>query len=319
MVKQQLLRDKPYIFELEKTSYQPIFIMGLHRSGTTLLYELLGKTGLFNIVTFYHAVHYEELLSGYFEGTAQRTRQELNDWCAQRMETRLIDNVKFNADMPEEYAMILHAQTRSVFLDKKTFPIFDQLCRKIQFVSNPVLPLLLKSPFDFSSFLQIKEMLPAAKFVFILRDPIQILNSQLKALHTNLTVNNPAVNRLFRPYSFLHRIRPLVAVMRWATDPRSNGKLVRRFMMAKMKKQMYYYFNHIQQLPKTEYVVLHYENLCAKPAETINPIFALVGVQACISNDFATHICPRPFKLLPALSRDEEEIRTEFKKIMSIK
>lgn len=291
--------------------------MGLHRSGTTLLYELLGKTGSFNIVTAYHVVHYEELLADYFEGTAQRTRQELNDWCAQRMATRLIDNVKLNADMPEEYAMILHAQAGTMFLSKKNFPIFDQICRKIQLTSDPALPLLLKNPYDFISFLQIKKMLPEAKFVFILRNPMQILNSQLKALHKNIAVNNPYVGRLSKTYSFLHRIRPLVAVMRWATDPSSTGQLARRFMVYKIKNQMHYYNNHIHLLPRTEYVTLRYEDLCEKPNELINSIFALTGVQPRIAVDFSAHIRPRPFKLLSPLARDEEKIRAGFKDIMS--
>jgi hypothetical protein len=41
----------------------PVFILGHHRSGTTMLYELLERTKSFNIITAYHAVCYDCLLT----------------------------------------------------------------------------------------------------------------------------------------------------------------------------------------------------------------------------------------------------------------
>lgn len=292
--------------------------MGLHRSGTTLLYELLGKTRSFNIITAYHAIHYDELAADYFEGTALRTRQDLNDWfTAQHMETRLFDNVKLNADMPEEYAMILHAKAGSMSLNKHNFPVFDQLCRKVQLISDNSLPLLLKNPFDFINFLQIKEMMPTAKFVFIFRNPMQILNSQLIALHKSMTSNDPYIARLSKTYSLLQRIRPLIAVIRWVTDPSSKGQLARRFMVWKIIRQMNYYINHIEFLPRTEYVELRYEDLCEKPVELIRSIFDLVRMDPRIAMDFDFHVRPRVLKLLSTLTRDEAKLRAKFKGIMA--
>ena len=292
--------------------------MGLHRSGTTLLYELLGKTGSFNIITAYHAIHYDVLVADYFEGTTLRTRKDLNDWfTAQHMETRLFDNVKLNADMPEEYAMILHAKVGSMSLNKHNLPAFDQLCRKVQLISDHSLPLLLKNPFDFINFLQIKEMMPTAKFVFIFRNPIQILNSQLIALHKSMTSNNPYIARLSKTYSLLQRIRPLNALISWATDPSSKGQIARRFMVWKIIRQMNHYINHIKFLPRTEYVELQYEDLCEKPVELIRSIFDFLKVEPRIAMDFGLHVRPRALKLLPTLARDEVKLLAKFKGIMT--
>ena len=292
--------------------------MGLHRSGTTLLYELLGKTGSFNIITAYHAIHYDELLADYFEGTALRTRQDLNDWfTAQHMETRLFDNVKLDADMPEEYAMILHAKAGSMSLNNHNFPVFDQLCRKVQLTSDHSLPLLLKNPFDFVNFLQIKEMMPTAKFVFIFRNPIQILNSQLIALHKSMTSNNPYIARLSKTYSLVQRIWPLNALISWATNPSSKGQLARRFMVWKIISQMNYYINHIKFLPRTEYLELRYEDLCEKPVELIRSIFDFLTMEPRIAMDFGLHVRPRAVKLLPTLARDEVKLLAKFKGIMT--
>lgn len=318
VLKRKSFQDEPYLSKLDAVSYQPIFIMGLHRSGTTLLYELLGKSGAFNIITAYHALHYDELLANYFEGTAMSTRQELNDWfAAQHMENRLFDHIKLNADMPEEYAMILHAKAGSMSLNKRNFPVFDQLCRKIQLISDRSLPLLLKNPFDFINFLKIKEMKPMAKFVFIFRNPIQILNSQLIALHKSMTSNDPYIARLSKSYSLLQRLRPLIDIIRWVTNPSSRGQIIRRFLVWKIISQMNYYIYHIEFLPRTEYVELRYEDLCEKPTELIRSIFDFLGMEPRIAMDFSLHVHPRSLKLLATLARDEVKLQAKFKRIMA--
>ncbi|MHA2283895.1 MAG: sulfotransferase, partial [Promethearchaeota archaeon] len=75
-------RDEPYFSKLDNVHYRPVFILGFHRSGTTLLYELMAMTGSFKIITTYHVLYYDELLANHFEGTADQAHQELNDWFA---------------------------------------------------------------------------------------------------------------------------------------------------------------------------------------------------------------------------------------------
>lgn len=55
-------RDQPYLHLLHDVAFRPVFIIGEHRSGTTILYKLLAATGLFNYVTYYHITHSNELL-----------------------------------------------------------------------------------------------------------------------------------------------------------------------------------------------------------------------------------------------------------------
>ena len=61
--KPSLDADRPHRHLLESVDLQPVFIVGDSRSGTTVLYHLLARTGCFNPVTVYHILCGHELLS----------------------------------------------------------------------------------------------------------------------------------------------------------------------------------------------------------------------------------------------------------------
>jgi hypothetical protein len=54
--------DNEFIQELQQVTFQPVFILGLHCSGTSIHYKMLTETGNFNPVTAYHLINYNELL-----------------------------------------------------------------------------------------------------------------------------------------------------------------------------------------------------------------------------------------------------------------
>jgi hypothetical protein len=306
-------RDEPYFSKLDNVHYRPVFILGFHRSGTTLLYELMAMTGSFKIITTYHVLYYDELLANHFEGTADQAHQELNDWFASlNIKTRSIDNVKLNADMPEEYGFILHAKRRKMAITKRNFPIFEQICRKIQVISDPSRILLLKNPWDFDRFLDLKKMMPEAKFVFIHRHPIHLLNSQLKALHTVCSETNPYLFRLSKASERIHKIPLAMAISRWITDPSLKWQLIRHMLTERIVKIMTYFMQNIESLPPSEYISLRYEDLCENPASLFPGIFDIAGVNPRFEIPFDEHIGPRFLRLLPTLARDEEKLRRKF-------
>ena len=59
--------DQDYIQDLEQVDFQPVFILGMHRSGTSILYKMLTATDTYNPVTAYHLINYNELLSNYHQ------------------------------------------------------------------------------------------------------------------------------------------------------------------------------------------------------------------------------------------------------------
>jgi hypothetical protein len=81
---------------------EPIFIHGLHRSGTTLLYSLLQATQRVNVVTTYHVLRYRQLLARHLAGETERAKAELaGQLRAAGVLDRVIDGMRVTPDMPD--------------------------------------------------------------------------------------------------------------------------------------------------------------------------------------------------------------------------
>ena len=63
--------------DVTDTRNSPVFILGLPRSGTTLLYQMLEASGCFNILTARHVIFFDELRRGWVDRA--RSRQRLYD------------------------------------------------------------------------------------------------------------------------------------------------------------------------------------------------------------------------------------------------
>ncbi|MEM7557233.1 MAG: sulfotransferase, partial [Cyanobacteria bacterium P01_A01_bin.84] len=100
--------DTAYLDLLPKVEFSPIFIMGDHRSGTTLLYKTLVSTGCFNFLKAYHIIKYDEILSHHINQTESQTIKELEElFQSLGISDRAIDKVIATPDLPEEYGFIL--------------------------------------------------------------------------------------------------------------------------------------------------------------------------------------------------------------------
>ena len=102
------IKDNFYMHLLQDVDFQPVFIMGDHRSGTTLLYQMLVGTQCFNFVSAYNIIKYDEILFNYMNENQNKARQELDKlFKALELSDRVIDNVEVTPDLPEEYGFIL--------------------------------------------------------------------------------------------------------------------------------------------------------------------------------------------------------------------
>jgi hypothetical protein len=178
--------DEKYLYLLNKVDFTPIFIMGEHRSGTTLLYKTLVETECFNFVKAYHIIKYKKILSNHVNDIENQAYQELDDQLKSLgINDRVIDKLKVTPDFPEEYGFILRNLVGDDSkLTDENLSIFKELCQKVQLTSKQNRPLLLKNPWDFSQFLYVKKSLPNAKIIFIHRHPIHVINSKLKAVRS---------------------------------------------------------------------------------------------------------------------------------------
>jgi hypothetical protein len=284
--------DNEYLKELQDIDFTPVFILGLHRSGTSILYKMLTATDCFNPVTAYHLIRYHELLSNYHEQKEENAKQKLTDFFNQQgLQDRGIDQLKVTADFAEEYGFLLNTKTLRMSITKKNITLFKELCKKIQYIIKNDKPILLKNPYDFPNFLYIKQRFPLAKFVFIHRHPLKTISSTLSAIRMILMKKSTYTAQLSPLYDKCYTNPLLLQPLRFIfhTFPECGVVLLTNITAQATS----YYLNNIDKLSKDEYISITYEEFCQHPQETLNHIMNKLSLNIITKIDAASLIKPR--------------------------
>lgn len=287
--------------------FRPVFIMGHHRSGTTILYKLLADTGLFNVTTAYHVLNRDRLLELHASGQEAQARKELTSrFEASGLRDREFDSVKITPDIPEEYAYALDHQGPRPQLSPRNLEGFQRFCRAVTATQDPARPLLLKNPFDTENFLYMKEALPAAVFVHIHRDPVDVVSSQLRANRSLLERKNEYVALVVERYRRLYEHPFRLALSRLVCSDRfpllvslvaSNVARVNDHVLRRGEEMGSRCFN------------LTYAELCAAPARTISAILEFLGWRDAPQRDYAGLLEPRRTEPPPEVETRRQQIR----------
>ena len=284
--------DKKYLDEIENVTFNPIFIMGVQRSGTSILYKILSATSSFNIVTAYHIFKYSELLHNHINNLENKAKNNLADFFKIHFSTdRVIDRMQITPDFAEEYGFILGQKASQPKITPKTLGVFIELCKKIQFISDNDKSILLKNPWDFSNFVYIKKVFPNAKFIFIHRNPIKTLNSQLKAMRALLKQKSPYMallspqyNQVFQNKIMLYYYRFLyssITPIRSITAIRNLAKVTECFL------------EDISSLNEDDYICIRYEDLCRETDLEIGKILDFLKIKTESKLHYSDFIKPR--------------------------
>ncbi len=283
--------DTKYLKQLQNIDIYPIFILGLHRSGTSILYKMLVKTGSFNAITAYHLINYDELLSHHIRGTEEQAKQTLNAFFQHSQQDRGIDKLPLTADFAEEYGFLLGKHTFAMNITDKNKDLFVELARKVQFIAENSKPLLLKNPYDFPNFLYIKKEFPQAKFIFIHRHPLAVLSSTIKAMRLLLNHKNPYTTELFKLYNVIFKNPLLLFVCRLFVNSLSSLGIC--FYTLLSAKSTNHYLKNIAALDQHDYIAITYEQLCKYPQATMEDILRFLRITPPKNLDFTTFIHPR--------------------------
>ena len=170
--------DDPYLERLPEADPMPVFVVGLHRSGTTFLYQsivdCLGVAGL----TIYDLVYYDRLLKNRFEGLELRDRAALQSYFAQKgWSTRRIDDVPLTDTTVEEYGFLFIRRRLGSRFGPEKIALLRQLCKKLAVVNDNAQTVVLKSPWDSSAIPMLQQTFPRAKFILITRDSKAVARS----------------------------------------------------------------------------------------------------------------------------------------------
>ncbi|MEM6449988.1 MAG: sulfotransferase [Cyanobacteria bacterium P01_D01_bin.105] len=193
--------DQPYIPQLTEVDFKPIFILGDHRSGTTLLYQLLASSDCFNVFKAYHIIKYDEILHNHIHRIESVKLNELEAQFKQLgISDREFDLVQVSPELPEEYGFILRNTGHEPYVNPSNLAIFAEACQKVQFTGDADKSLLLKNPWCYPHFEYLRQTFPNARFIFIHRNPVQVINSKLKVVDTVLSRWNPYTGLISKRY-----------------------------------------------------------------------------------------------------------------------
>lgn len=187
----------------EQAVKPPIIILGLARSGTTLLHQLLSQDPLLAYPTVAQASHPHTFLTreGHTAGLGAKALRAANLVLSriefgqpEKTRVRGPDNVLVGPKSPEEeeFALLNSLQSKLLsFCFPRDFPASSEIedkenwqrawyafLRKLSLI-HPDRRLALKSPWHMARLRWILELFPDAKFVFISRQPGEIFRSTM--------------------------------------------------------------------------------------------------------------------------------------------
>ncbi|MFO8133396.1 MAG: sulfotransferase [Thermoplasmatota archaeon] len=288
--------DTRYMEQLADTSFRPVFILGFPRSGTTILYRVLDKTGQFNVVTLYHVLYHDRLLSHFFNGGKQAAVDEISAYFERHgVDTREADSLSVGPCQPTEYGFMLPERGFPWNVTEKNSGRLSLLCKKIAFMAGNEQPVLLKNPFDFGNFVRVKRLFPNARFVFIHRHPVDVLDSQMRGMRQIFRQKNDYLALIFGKYDEGYDNPLLRQFFRQVFSPYIPLGLF--YLLQRNARAGRYYVDNIDWLPAEDYVAVTYEELCRHPTETVSRILGHFDLDA--SFDAERYIQPRDTDTAP--------------------
>jgi len=257
---------------------------------------MLGETKLFNKFTMYHLLNYDELIYNHIHNLEEKKKKEFNDLLIKKeIKKRKTDEISVSSDYEQEYVYLFLQKNLPVTLSDKNRKLFEDLCKKIIFISGNDKPVLMKNPYDFPNFLYIKKVFPEAKFVFIHRNPLEVISSTMRLWQTRLKNKDEFAVLYSKQYEKAYTNKLFLFLMRlYYVSPFPFGIFE---VILRCKKGSNYYLKNIKNLSKGDYVSIKYEDLCQNPNKVIGEILGFLNLKSDM--DFSCFVKPRKLNLIP--------------------
>jgi hypothetical protein len=307
--------DSAYAHLLAGISFRPVFIIGDHRSGTTLLYQILAATGSFHYLSAYHVISYGSIVRNHLEYRVEDSKRELvRRFAALGLSNRVFDGTRVHPDLPEEYGFVLEDNPRPR-LQPRNMERFQEMCRKLRLIGGQDKPLLLKNPWDVENFEFVFRTFPESRFLFIHRHPLAVINSQLRAIRSSLMDRNEYVALIAPWYRRAHGSIWQRGAMQIAFSP--SLPFWNQIVSRHVRRAGQYFLKHISQLPPDRYFCLRYEDLCSTPRSIITAVLQFLHIEAENDVNYEAWIAMRESALLPEIARVKDQLLRSFQPILS--
>lgn len=308
-----LVDEDLYLERLDSVDLQPVFIIGTHRSGTTILQHVLGQTGCFNVTTAYHVLYSKHLLALHFTDREQLAREELRSLLASKgllaeehhgvpgktPRNKNPDSVPIGPDVSEEYCWALE-QSRRIVVQPQNLKSFIDFCKKLQLIQDRSRPLLLKNPYDTLNFLYLQKVFPQARFVFIHRNPLEVVNSQVRLMRAMLRKKSEYYAMIIERY-------------RWVCEHPIAMKVVGTVFSERLpflawqvahhvSRNFDYVLQNLDKLGNTAMGVT-YPELCREPGQTMRRILDFLKLREETPQDYSRLLRSREPSIVPDVER----------------
>jgi len=308
--------DQDHLDLLAETPIRPVFIMGLHRSGTTWLYESMASVFGLGAVTLHEVFCYPRLLARRLAGTSDADKKSIDDHFAEHgLATRGIDAIGLSHATVEEYGWILQRYGGNLKVTPKTKPVLDRLIQKIQHATPEAPAVLLKNPWDTSNALTIAELYPEAKFVFIARDPLRIAQSQFK---NSLVFGGADVHFLMMLMQGFPLGRFVIGSQRLLWKLVSEDRYSRvtvGWIQNDVTKELKGYKASLAALPPERLIEVTYTQLSTDPQATLQRLGAFLNLEADPDALSAVTARVRSGPLHPQIERVAVAFRAKLEKL----
>ena len=244
-----------------------VFIFGIHRSGTSILYNVLSRHGAFRFPTPFHIATFDAYRAHGFEHALLQRPALESRFKERSITTRFIDDIPATLDTPEEYGFMLKGGS----LTGRTMPQFQAMCDFIaEGGESDRKTLLLKNPRDFRNLTNIQNAFPQSKIIIIHRRPEEVLFSRARELR-DLFNRKSEYQAIIEPfYERLSSSKNLSRALRAATrcDPMFHW-----FLSAIQIGDLNSYIKNRAALQTENIIEIRYEDLCLRPQAELGRIF----------------------------------------------
>jgi hypothetical protein len=252
---------------LPKSQQPLVFIMGLHRSGTTFLYESMADYYGAAKLTIQDIVYYPQLISRIQQAMALNDANTINEYFQSfGYNKRGNDNIELGPETAEEYGWILKRWGGQFTSNPETLTLLQEIVDKLSLIHSTKQAIMLKNPWDIGQGAFLAEAFPKAKFVFIKRSPSEILSSEINnALHFTRT-KDPLLALLSNKIRVTKTLSGIFRLLRKVLSESGFTTLVSKLIVADITNNLEKYLTDIQSIPKHQLVEISYDDLFDKPA-----------------------------------------------------
>lgn len=269
-----------------------IFIIGLHRSGTTYLQQTLVE--YFNLVspTIYHILYFEALIHNAQNGLESQQKARLADFFKdQGLHDRLIDHIPLTPNTCEEIGFLLGRLSGSLTTNRKNVHILIQLGQKLSYLHSGSQGLLIKNPWDVHVAPQLVDWFPNARFIFLRRSKQSILRSQLSNAAHYGSEADPYLDLLIKDIPLLKITFSMQRQLYRITTRNLYHKLFRFLLDKDIDKEIRHYENAYREIDQRRCIEINYEELINEPQIVFSELKSFLQMDTVKSLDSIT---PQP-------------------------